>query len=40
MGKKIIHRSSKTGKFVPEKYASQHPNTTERERVKTGKRKK
>jgi hypothetical protein len=35
--KKTVHRSSKTGKFVTEKYAKKHPNTTEKERVDTGK---
>jgi hypothetical protein len=35
--KKTVHRSSKTGRFVTEKYAKKHPNTTEKERVNTGK---
>ena len=28
------HRSSRTGQFVTERYANQHPSTTERERIK------
>jgi hypothetical protein len=35
--KKTVYRSSKTGKFVTEKYAKKHSNTTEKERVDTGK---
>lgn len=34
--RKTVYRSSKTGEFVPKKYAEKHPNTTERERVRTG----
>ena len=28
------HRSSESGRFVTEKYAERHPDTTERERIK------
>ena len=35
--RKTVHRDSKTGEFVTEKYAQKHPNTTEKERVRTGK---
>jgi len=38
--KKTIYRSSKTGRIVPERYAKEHPNTTERERVAVGKKKR
>ena len=31
-----IHRSSVTGRIVTEKYAENHPTTTEKERVKRG----
>jgi hypothetical protein len=34
--KKTVHRRSDTGRFTTEKYAKAHPNTTETERVKTG----
>ena len=34
MPTKTIHRSSKTGEFVTEKYADSHKATTETERVK------
>lgn len=34
----IIGRSSITGKFVPVKYAQQHPKTTEVERIKIPKK--
>lgn len=34
------HRSSRSGQFVTEKYARQHPSTTERERIKHPERKK
>lgn len=30
----VSHRSSNTGRFVPESYAKRHPSTTERERIK------
>ena len=30
--KKILHRRAKTGKFVTEKYAKKHPNTTVKEK--------
>jgi len=30
--KKTLHRSAKTGKFVTEKYAKKHPNTTVKEK--------
>ena len=36
--RRTIHRSSETGKFVKEKYAKEHPRTTEKERVRTGKK--
>lgn len=32
-----VNRSSKTGRFVTEKYAKSHPNTTEKERYRRGK---
>lgn len=32
--KQVSHRSSKTGEFVTEKFAKQHPATTEREVIK------
>ena len=35
---KDIHRSSKTGKFVKPNYAKNHPSTTEKEKVKIGKK--
>jgi hypothetical protein len=35
VGKKTVHRRSDTGRFTTEKYAEKHPNTTEKERVKT-----
>jgi hypothetical protein len=31
--KKTVFRSSETGKFVTERYADNHPRTTEKERV-------
>lgn len=34
--KKTVYRSSKSGQFVKPGYAKTHPNTTERERVRTG----
>lgn len=37
--KKTIYRSSKTGEIVTEKYAKEHPTTTEKEKVSTGKKK-
>jgi len=41
-GKKNIkaHRSAKTGKFVTEKYAKKHPDTTVKETIKTTKKSK
>ncbi len=36
--RRTVHRSSKTGRFVPERYAKKHPSTTEKERVRTGKK--
>jgi hypothetical protein len=30
-GKKTIHRSSISGRFVSERYAKKHPNTTQKE---------
>jgi hypothetical protein len=38
--KKTIYRSSKTGRIVTAKYAKQHPATTEKEKVNTGKKGK
>lgn len=35
--KKTIYRSSITGEIVTEEYAKAHPNTTEKEEVRTGK---
>ena len=37
--KKVVSRSSKTGKFVKTDYAKKHPATTERQHVPVGKRK-
>lgn len=37
--KQDSYRSSKTGKFVTERYADKHPNTTEHERIKHPERK-
>ena len=34
---KVVHRSSETGRFVPEKYAEKHKRTTETERVRVPK---
>lgn len=36
--KVTIHRSSKTGEFVTEKYAKNHPTTTEKEVIKKEKK--
>jgi hypothetical protein len=33
------HRSSRTGRFVTERFADRNPNTTERERIKHPERK-
>jgi len=33
--RKTVYRDSKDGQFVTERYADQHPNTTEKERVRT-----
>jgi len=33
------HRSSRSGRFVTERYAQSHPNTTEWERIKHPERK-
>lgn len=42
-GKKVpmqdSYRSSRTGQFVTERYADNHPNTTEHERIKHPERK-
>ena len=38
--KKTIYRSSKTGRLVTKKYAESHPDTTEKERVRVGPKKK
>jgi hypothetical protein len=35
--KRTIYRSSETGRITTKKYAENHPKTTEKERVKTGK---
>lgn len=35
--KKTIYRSSKTGQITTREYSVKHPNTTEKERVRTGK---
>lgn len=32
--RQTVHRDSKTGQFVTERYAQRHPATTERERVR------
>jgi hypothetical protein len=32
--KRVIYRSSKTGEFVKQQFAKNHPNTTEREKVR------
>ncbi len=32
--RQTAHRSSKTGRFVTEKYAERYPDITERERIK------
>jgi hypothetical protein len=37
---KTINRSSITGRIVPEGYAKQHPDTTQKDTVPTGSRKK
>ena len=37
--KRTIYRSSKTGRIVTPKYGKSHPSTTEKERVRVGKRK-
>ncbi len=36
--KKVVYRDSKDGQFVEKKYAERHPDTTERERVRVGRR--
>lgn len=33
MDKKVVYRDSVTGHFVPQRYAQQHPRTTERQHV-------
>lgn len=35
--KKTVYRDSKDGQFTTKEYSAKHPNTTEKERVKTGK---
>jgi len=41
MGKtRTAHRSAVTGKFVKPSYAKQHPQTTVKERISTGKPRK
>jgi len=35
--KKTVYRDSKDGQFVKKEYADNHPDTTEKERVRTGK---
>ncbi|TXC67713.1 multidrug transporter [Sphingorhabdus soli] len=37
--KQTSHRSSRSGRFVTERYAKGHPSTTERERIKHPERK-
>jgi hypothetical protein len=37
--KKTIYRRSDTGRITTEKYAHNHPKTTEKERVSTGKKR-
>ena len=37
-GRKTIYRSSVTGRIVKPVYAKSHPKTTEKERVRTGKK--
>lgn len=32
----VVHRKSTTGEFTTKTYAKNHPNTTERERIKRG----
>jgi len=34
--KKTVYRDSKDGQFVKKDYAEKHPDTTEKERVRTG----
>lgn len=38
--KKVVHRSSESGRFVKESYAKGHPRTTEREVVKVPKKQR
>lgn len=38
--RKTVFRSSETGKFIKPGYAKKHPKTTEKERVRIGKRKR
>ncbi len=38
MSKKIVYRSSKSGRFVKSGYAKHHPATTERQHVSTSKK--
>ncbi len=38
MSKKVIYRSSVTGRIVTPQYAAKHPATTERQHVSTGKK--
>ena len=38
--RKVVDRSSVTGRFVTEKYADNHPRTTEREHVPVNNPKK
>ena len=35
---KIVFRDSKTGEFTTQKFSKKHPATTEKERVRTGKK--
>lgn len=34
--KKTVYRDSTDGQFVTKRYAERHPDTTEKERVRTG----
>lgn len=34
--RKTVYRDSKSGEFVKKGYADRHPDTTEKERVRTG----
>ena len=38
-GKKVIYRSSVTGRIITQRQAESHPRTTERQHVPVGKKK-